>query len=274
MKHVGSLTKAISFLLIALSTVAVVHAEPARVSVHEVNGSAKCLIAGTWRTLEANMMLRTGDVIKTAADTTVDLLLLDSGTAIRVMPDSELHLERLEVMKGTDATSTRLRLVSGSMIGAQRKLGQASAFEVKTATTTARIVGTEYLVRADGAVTVLDGSVSLNYNLPGNGGSVKVEVAAGFSFNPATGQVVPTSPDFLKDIIAHVNTVKNNAQVFKVSGGATLVVKAEKEHMSPVHPGDDNGQGDDNNGQGGNDNGNDNGQGNGSGNGNGNGKGH
>jgi len=129
-------------------------------------------------------------------------------------------------------------------------------------------------VRADGAVTVLDGSVSLNYNLPGNGGSVKVEVAAGFSFNPATGQVVPTSPDFLKDIIAHVNTVKNNAQVFKVSGGATLVVKAEKEHMSPVHPGDDNGQGDDNNGQGGNDNGNDNGQGNGSGNGNGNGKGH
>jgi hypothetical protein len=86
----------------------------------------------------------------------------------------------------------------------------------------------------------------LNYNLPGNGGSVKVEVAAGFSFNPATGQVVPTTSEFLQNIIADVNTVRNNAMVFKV-GGATLVVKPE-EHMSPVHPGD--GQGDDNNGQG------------------------
>ena len=198
------------------------------------------------------MVLSTGDVIKTAADTTVDLLLLDSGTALRVLPDSELRLERLEVMKGTDATSTRLRLVSGSMIGSQRKLGPASAFEVRTKNSTARIVGTEYLVRADGAVTVLSGEVSLNFNLPGNGGSVKVEVAAGFSFNPATGQVVPTTPDFLQNIIAHVNTVRNNAMVFK-AGGATLVVKPE--HVTPVHPGDDNGQGDDNNGQGDNNNG-------------------
>src|SRR5262249_36636847 len=130
----------------------------------------------------------------------------------------------------------------------------------------ARIVGTEYLVRADGAVTVLSGEVSLNFNLPGNGGSVKVEVAAGFSFNPATGKVVPTTAGFLLNIIAHVNTVRNNAMVFK-AGGATLVVKPEN-HVSPVHPGDDNGQGDDNNGQG------DNGQGGGgNGNGQGNGKG-
>jgi hypothetical protein len=248
MKHVGSLTKGISFLLIALSTVVVANADTARVSVHEVNGSAKRLIAGVWQTLEANTMLRSGDVIKTAADSTVDLLLLDSGTSLRVMPDSELRLERLEVMKGTDATTTRLRLVSGSMIGSQRKLGPASAFEVRTKNSTARIVGTEYLVRADGAVTVLNGEVSLNYNLPGNGGSVKVEVAAGFSFDPATGQVVPTSSDFLQNIIADVNTVRNNANVFKVTGGATLVVKPE--HMSPTQPGDNNGQGDDNNNQG------------------------
>ena len=99
----------------------------------------------------------------------------------------------------------------------------------------ATIVGTEYLVRADGAVTVLSGAVSINYNLPGNGGSVKVDVPVGSSFDPATGQVVPTTPDYLQSIIADITTTKNNAEVFKVDG-ATVVVKPD-EPVSRFSPG-------------------------------------
>ena len=111
----------------------------------------------------------------------------------------------------------------------------------------ATIVGTEYVVNASGAVTVLDGAVSINYNLPGAMGSVKVNVPQGSTFDPATGTVVPTDPKYLQNIIADVNTVKQNAQVFK-AGGATIVVTPEK-FVSPTH-GQGN-QGQNNNSQGG-----------------------
>ena len=77
-------------------------------------------------------------------------------------------------------TDTSLTLLSGSIAGTQRKLSAPSRFEINTAAGVATIVGTEYYVRADGAVTVISGAVSLNFNLPHNGGSVKVDVPAGF----------------------------------------------------------------------------------------------
>jgi len=81
----------------------------------------------------------------------------------------------------------------------------------------------------------VSGVVSVTYNQPkkGNsgGGSIKVSVGPGQSFNPATGQVVPTTPDYLQNVLAEIETVRNNARVFK-AGGATLVVKSEKI-MSP-----------------------------------------
>jgi ferric-dicitrate binding protein FerR (iron transport regulator) len=128
-------------------------------------------------------------------------------------------------------TESSLSLVSGSLVGVQRKLAAPSSFQIKMATGVATIVGTEYLVRADGAVTCLSGSVEVNFNLPGGGGSIKVIVPAGFSFDPATGQVVPTSPAFLQNIIADVDTTKQNALTFKV-GGANVVVKARE--VSPT----------------------------------------
>ena len=88
----------------------------------------------------------------------------------------------------------------------------------------ATIKGTEYLVRSDGAVTVLSGSVQVIYNLPGNRGSINVTVPAGYSFDPSTGKVVLTTAAFLQNIIADIDTVRQNAKVFK-AGGATVVVK-------------------------------------------------
>ena len=93
----------------------------------------------------------------------------------------------------------------------------------------ANIVGTEYLVRADGAVTCVSGEVSVTYS-SGKGGSVSVEVAAGYSFNPATGKVVKTTPAYLRDIIADVKACRDCARTFKI-GRATLVVTPPKRSM-------------------------------------------
>ena len=207
--------------------------KPAEVLIQEVQGTATFSTGGKFKPLHKNMTLTHGAVIKTGADAKVDILLHSSRTALRLMPKSELRVDKLTTEPGGEVviTESSLSLVSGSLVGVQRKLAAPSSFQIKMATGVATIVGTEYLVRADGAVTCLSGSVEVNFNLPGGGGSIKVIVPAGFSFDPATGQVVPTSPAFLQNIIADVDTTKQNALTFKV-GGANVVVKARE--VSPT----------------------------------------
>jgi hypothetical protein len=151
-----------------------------------------------------------------------------------MLPDTTLEFARLDKQRAGEqvVSDTSLKLLKGSVIGSQRKLAIPSHFDIATAQGVATIVGTEYVVNASGAVTVLDGAVSVNYNLPSNKGSVKVDVPAGSTFDPATGTVVPTDPKYLQNIIADVNTVQLNAQVFKADG-ATIVVNPEK-FVSPT----------------------------------------
>ena len=207
--------------------------QPAEVVIQDIIGTASYSTGGTWQPLKKNMKLSHGAIIKTDADSTVDLLLYSSATALRLTPNSSLRLDKLNKEAGFDmeVTDTTLTLLTGSIAGTQHKLAAPSRFQINVAGGVATIVGTEYYVRADGAVTVASGTVSINYNLPGNGGSVKVTVSAGYSFDPTTGRVVPTTPAYLQNTIAHITTTKRNAQVFRI-GGATLVVKPE-EFISP-----------------------------------------
>jgi hypothetical protein len=190
--------------------------------------------SGSWQPLHLDSKLGGGSVIRTHEASTLDFYLHESKTTLRLTPNSQLGIKTLKVWRAgdQDVTDTELQLLAGGIVGVQKKLMKPSHFEITTPNGVAHIVGTEYLVRADGAVTVLDGSVSVTYNLPGNKGSVNVQVGVGQSFNPATGTVVPTTPAYLTSIIADVNTVKNNAEVYK-TGGATVVVKAD-QFVSPT----------------------------------------
>lgn len=229
------------FLFWALAGCLALRAGPlaVRVCIKAVNGHAMFSTNGV-----AFAPLQPGDyevgaglAIKTDPVSTVDFILLDSGTALRMMPDTSLEFNRLnKVPAGEQVVSdTSLKLLKGSIIGVQRKLAVPSRFVVVMPDGVARIVGTEYVINASGAVSVLSGEVTVNYNLPHNGGSIKVTIPQGFTFNPATGTVVPTTPAFLQHIIDDINTVEENAQTFRVSG-ATIVVKPE-EFESPDHEG-------------------------------------
>jgi hypothetical protein len=175
-----------------------------------------------------------GTVIQTGPDSTADLILPDSGTVLRMLPDSTLKFSRLNKQPAGEqvVSETALKLIKGSVIGSQRKLAAPSRFDIATAQNVATIVGTEYVINADGAVTVLEGAVSINFNLPGNKGSIQVTIPQGSTFDPATGTIVPTSAKYLLNLIADVNTVKQNAQTFKAAG-ATIVVKPEA-YISPT----------------------------------------
>jgi len=190
---------------------------------------------GKWAPLKENMTVGRGTTIKTETEATVDLILQQSGTALRLTPNSLLRFDKLNKESAGEEmiTETSLNLVEGAIVGSQRKLASPSSFQINVPGGVATIKGTEYLVRADGAVTCVSGSVTVNYILPHNGGSVRVIVPAGFSFNPATGQVVVTTQAYLQNIIADINTVRQNAQVFK-TGGATVVVRNEVPPVSPT----------------------------------------
>ena len=209
----------------------------ALVSIKAVNGSAEFSVNGiSFQPLQAGDVISPGTILKTKDGATVDLILQDSGTVLRMLPETTLEFAKLNKQTAGDqlVSDTSLKLIAGSVIGSQRKLAIPSHFDISMPKSVATIVGTEYVVNASGAVTVLSGAVSLNYNLPGNKGSITVSVPVGYSFDPATGQVVPTSAQFLQNIIADITTVKQNAETFK-AGGATIVVKnADDKFVTPT----------------------------------------
>jgi hypothetical protein len=247
MMYVRGLSAKLLFGVLAsvLTSISISRAElqSGQVLISGVTGTATYSTGNSWEPLKEGAVLSGGTVIKTAADSAVDLILQYNGTALRLTADSTLSLDKLNKEDAGDAviTETSLNLVAGSLVGSQRKLSKPSTFVINVPGGTATIQGTEYLVRADGAVTCVSGSVSVIYNLPRGGGSVKVTVAAGFSFNPKTGEVVPTSPAYLQNIIADIDTVRQNARVFR-TGGATVVVKAESS-VSPTTGRGNNGVG-------------------------------
>ncbi|MBW8864011.1 MAG: FecR domain-containing protein [Verrucomicrobia bacterium] len=212
----------------------------ARITIKATSGEVSCSNDFSIYPIQAGDSIAAGTVIMTGTNSTADLILPDSGTVLRVLPESSMSFSRLNKEPAGEqiVTETSLKVLKGSVIGSQRKLAVPSRFYIATEKSVATIVGTEYVVSASGAVTVLDGQVSINYNLPGNKGSVKVSIPQGYSFDPATGTVVPTSPQYLQNIIADVNTVQQNAQTFK-AGGATIVVKPET-FVTPTKPGKGN----------------------------------
>jgi hypothetical protein len=194
----------------------------------------------TWRPLQADLILERGAVLKTGADATADLIMEDSGTALRMIPNTELEVAKLNTELAGEqlVTETTLNLKSGAIIGSQRKLSKPSRFDINIPGGVATIRGTEYLVRADGAVTCISGKVEVEYTAPGNGKCNQptvesAQVPAGYSFNPATGSVVPTTPAYLKNIIADVNAVRDFARVFNVGRGTFVVVEPESK-LSPT----------------------------------------
>ena len=238
---------AVSFVNCFCFTVLNAQVQSGQVLVQAVQGSATYSISGgPALPIKENVVLSRGAVLKTGPNAKVDLVLQYNGTVLRLLPDSTLSFDKLNKENAGEetVTETSLHLLSGSILGSQRKLAMPSTFEVNIPGGVATIKGTEYIVNAAGAVSVLSGSVDVKYVLPGSGGAVRVTVSAGFSFNPATGTVVPTTPEFLENKIADIDTVRANAQVFKTSG-ATIIVKPENV-LSPtrgIHGGFGNGQG-------------------------------
>jgi len=172
----------------------------------------------TWAALKPGMVLAKGAELKTGPDATADLEFEYSGTALRLRPDSVLELAKMDevVAEENVIVDTRLNLKAGSLIGSQCKLARPSTFTITTPNGSATIRGTEYLVTAAGAVICFRGEVAVNASRQGS--PVSAEVPAGFSFNPATGQVTATASANLVSSSHDIQAVRDDSDKFGTGG--------------------------------------------------------
>jgi hypothetical protein len=198
-----------------------------------VGGVTYSMDGKNWMPVKENSVLDHGVIIKTDANGEMDFILEFSSTVLRLIPDSELKIDRLDrtPVEEVVITDTKLKLMAGSILGFQRKLSHLSRFVIETPDGVARIVGTEYLVRYDGAVSVLSGSVDVVYSKGRK--SISVTVKEGQSFDPKTGTVVTTTNEYLRNVLAGIYTFKETVYTFKTkTGGATVTVKTKDESVS------------------------------------------
>jgi hypothetical protein len=177
-----------------------------------------------WHPLTVGQSLGAGNVIQTAANSKVDLVLgnkiashinpTTSGrpqvggfglppaltttahataeqNVIRMQADTVLAIDKLLISNtGADAVSdTELDLRQGTVFGNVKKLSAASQYLIKTPNGVAGVRGTTFIIGANGGVTVVVGSLVLSH-VNGSGQVVTAVLNAGDSFNPQTGLIV------------------------------------------------------------------------------------
>jgi hypothetical protein len=202
MRPVGALSKFLGFALaVAAFATASVEAAPRQnqAVVRAVRGTANYSTdaGANWKNLSVGMRLNQNSVIRTAPGSVVDLFLGDNGPVVRVTEATTMGIDKLtsEQVNNETVIETQLDLRNGRILGNVKKLADASKYEVKTPQGVAGIRGTRYDIRADGTVTVLDGTVIVVYVVGGQP-IPAVVVNAGQTVRPPTqaGQPVTPSP--------------------------------------------------------------------------------
>jgi hypothetical protein len=250
MKHVGSFSSklaacGVALLITSIAISASAQDTPGYAKVRAIRGAAQYSEAGgAWMPLAVDMTLRSGAVIKTDANSQVDLFLDKNGPVVRVTADTTLGLDKLFYSDagGDVVIDTQLNLRNGRILGNVKKMAEASKYDVKVPTGTVGIRGTDYDISATGQVTVTSGSVNVSYIT--TTGTIQMTVNAGQTFNPPTeagGQptVTPTPPEVLAAIKKEIRDAITVVIVTPPPGGeqAIIVVQPAEQPVSPTQGG-------------------------------------
>jgi hypothetical protein len=169
-----------------------------------------------WHDVKVGTKLKSGDVIQTAQDAYVDIVLGEvdlvparvvvgdvltyqpevQQDVIRVWEDSVLTFDKLTTMNtGADeVTDTQLDLKAGRILGLVKKMSAASRYEIKLPNGVAGVRGTVYRISAAGIVQVLSGSMVISWTGPDGAPATQV-VNAGYQFDLRTG-LLTRIPEF------------------------------------------------------------------------------
>jgi len=204
MKYVGCLfSKMAAYgvaLLVAYSAATAQAQQQGKAVVRAIRGSAQFSQGGDWSPLTKDTVLTSGAVVKTGAESQVDLTLEKNGKAVRITENTTLAFDTLTIEDGGTGEAvitTKLNLSVGRVLGVVEGLAAASKYEVKVPTGTVGIRGTKYDISASGVVNMQEGSVL--YSLPDG---QQFTVNAGQTFTPpATAGNPPTITALTPDVV-------------------------------------------------------------------------
>jgi hypothetical protein len=212
MKRFGRFSKIIvgALALGVLLSASAVQASVGKAVVRAVRGSADFSSGdGQWKVLKVGRNLRPGAIIRTHAESEVDLFLGVNGPVVRVTENTQLGLDALtyqEVGDDIPVINTRLDLEAGRILGNVKKMAAASKYEVETPNGVAGIRGTEYDISADGTIRVISGTVVFNFQPPGAQISTQI-INAGQAFDPNTGQVIDIPANIIDQLTAEFTDI-------------------------------------------------------------------
>ncbi len=190
MKLTASLPRIVaSLLLLGAAFVSSVQAADGNAQVRGVTGRAFYSKDGAqFKPLRVGTKLPAGSVVRTEANSKVDMLIDTDKSVVRVQESSQLGIDTLKVDDAgiEPVVENDLNLPAGEILGNVKKIAAASKYQVKTPNGVAAIRGTEYRVNANGQVTVVSGrvAVTITRTVGNQQVSLTVMVEAGQTFTP------------------------------------------------------------------------------------------
>lgn len=190
MKLTASLPRIVaSLLLLGAAFVSSVQAADGNAQVRGVTGRAFYSKDGAqFKPLRVGTKLPAGSVVRTEANSKVDMLIDTDKSVVRVQESSQLGIDTLKVDDAgiEPVVENDLNLPAGEILGNVKKIAAASKYQVKTPNGVAAIRGTEYRVNANGQVTVVSGrvAVTITRTVGNQQISLTVMVEAGQTFTP------------------------------------------------------------------------------------------
>ncbi|HXF09935.1 MAG TPA: FecR domain-containing protein, partial [Desulfuromonadaceae bacterium] len=149
---------------------------------------------------------------------------------IRMQANTVLAINQLMISDtGVDAVSdTELDLRQGTIFGNVKKLSAASQYLIKIPTGIAGVRGTTFVISADGAITVVQGSMIISTVV--NGQPVTMALGPGDQYDPSTGQVTHLSQqEFAAAMREAVQVITVVEGILSFADDNTTI------YISPVH---------------------------------------
>lgn len=186
---------------------------PRKAFVLAVQGDATYMVDGKTEALRAGLSLPQGAVIKTSKGSKVDLFLRQVGSSVRLQPESELRLVKLEkfLMDGLVAKRTLLHIEKGSMLCYWKVLVPHSQILISTPLTETSLpgVGTgRFEIDAGGIVTV--GKKSIR-PLAVSTSTTNVTVMPGQSFNVTNSATMPVDAKKMAQLLLDLDELQDIA---------------------------------------------------------------
>ncbi len=168
--------------------------------VKAVHGNVQYQSGGGWSELRVNTVLEAGAVIRTGPDSSADVSVNGTSSALRVEAESTVAISsmtRTDSSRDSDQ-ETLLDLQDGAILGNVKKISANSHYEIKTPHGVAGIRGTDYHVKskleADGrhrvTFTSVSGQVIVSAVVDMGGPSVVKVLRDGESWTPGYGDVI------------------------------------------------------------------------------------